>query len=166
MKLIVFKYSRDKLKGGNNGKSGRINYERILFTAVIVAFSILVLAQAALMNNTARTFISDTARYEGIPLEGQNALFEEGKLVLELTDDIDGSVLKVLVNGDETGNFSSRVLELTVKNDDVVEIQNPVKSTVLKIKIDNASDNIKGSFKGKVFNMKEGINKLVRIRLK
>ncbi|HHV28881.1 hypothetical protein [Acetivibrio mesophilus] len=163
MKVVVFKTGKGKgRKTTEKAINPRFGFERFLFFSFIILFAALVLVQAALMNPTARTFLVNDTGLEGSPLQFEEYLYSEGEISIALCSADVNEDLKLLINGDEVAAFSENIINLKVKEGDVVSVDGSVTEEV-EVAIVSASDNIKLDNIGKRIRVNSEVKQLARI---
>lgn len=163
MKLIMYKVKQGKK---NERRGNGISMERLLFLSFVVTFVLLVIVQAALTSPAVRETLSISDELEGVPLGVEEFLYNEGKLGLELVNEENNQELKVLVNGDEVEVFSSKYIDIAVKDGDVVEIDGSYVQGEIEVRIISKSDNISTDCIAKSVKVNSNIEKLVKVRVK
>ena len=163
MKFIVFR-TNNKSKYGSRGY--RLNFERLLFILFVISFTLLVLIQAAMTNPSVRTFLSTENEFEGTPLGVEEFFYNEGTIALRLLSSDSDSGLKVLVNGDEAAVFNESVINLDVKDGDVVEIDGSSTDMAADVQIISKSDNILTDCVGSKVSVRSNIRKITDIKVK
>lgn len=162
MKFIFFRYNK---KGKNKRSRSGNPWERFLFLCCVGTFSALILFQVGLANPYTRTFLSAGKELEGTPLETEEFLYNEGKLSLGLVGEDRNQDVKVLVNGDEVSAFSYGLVEINVKDGDVVEIDGSKTRSTSEVEVLSKSDNVSTQCVGKRVKVGSGTNKLVRVKV-
>jgi len=159
LKLLVFRYGRKRNKKTNI----KINIERFLFLAFICTFITLVIVQVALMSPSIRTFLNVSNDYEGRPLGLEEFLYKEGEIAIGLVNGDSNPGLKVLINGDEVSQFDEKIINLKVKDGDVIEIDGSAVRGEAETEIVSKSDNIDVDCLGKTVKVQSNIKKLVKV---
>jgi|LSQX01.2.fsa_nt_gb hypothetical protein len=162
MKVLVFRIGKGNRKYKGIRKSSSIGFERLLFFLSICAFFVLLMVQAAMFNPSLRTFIVRDNALEGKPLEIEEYLYSEGRISIALCSGEPDENLKVLVNGTEVAAFINNVIELKVKNMDVIEIDGSVVEDA-EVEVISASNNITGDGVGKRIQINSEMKKLMTI---
>jgi len=163
MKVIVFRANTKKNKKTHaKAVNPRFGFERFLFFSFIILFSALVLVQAALMNPATRTFLVNDNGLEGSPLQFEEYLYSEGEISVALySADVDEN-LKLLVNGEEVAVFSQNVINLKVKEGDVVSVDGS-STEEAEVAIVYATDNIKLDNIGERIKVNSEVKHIARI---
>lgn len=138
-------------------------FEWFMFKSFLTVFIILIAAQAALINPSVRSSVSDNYYIEGEPLREEVYLFIPGKMELKLSNIDNCPDLKVLVNGEERGSFESNTVLLKLKDGDVVELDASRVLVLAKVQISAVSENISGIL-GKTISVTDGINPVARVK--
>jgi hypothetical protein len=163
LRLIVYRVNtrRKSLKSRQG-----FGFEKILFWSFILAFTLLIIVQAALTNPSVRTSLSMVDELEGRPLGAEEYLYKEGAIMLQLLSTENNPKIKVLINGEETGAFVSSILEVTVKEGDVVEIDGSRVQEEAEVAIVSANDNVNPQCINKRVAVNSNIKRLAIITMK
>lgn len=161
------RFSSKSSKTEHNNGYGRPNFnaEKILFLAFIIVFVLLIMVQAALTSPSLRTFLVTDSKYQGSQLGSEETLYETGRIGLELTKGTCSPDIKVLVNGEEEASFAESHIDLTVKNGDVIEIDDSSLKEDAEVTIASISKNIDPSGLIRVIGISKGIKRIAVIRL-
>ncbi|HHW32419.1 MAG TPA: hypothetical protein GXX20_12255 [Clostridiaceae bacterium] len=159
MKVLICRFNTQK-------KRSEINIEKILFLIFSVSFALMVVVQAALLNQDVRIFLDVDAGLEGTPLEAEEYLYKDGIVVLKLLSQDTCPDLKILVNGTEIARFTENELIITVKDGDVIEADGSQVPYSLEVGIKSTSSNILLDSIYRQFKIDSSIKKLARIRIK
>jgi len=162
MKLVMFNVKKRK---EFENKRPKFNIEKLLFLGFIMVFLVLILVQAALTSPTLRTFLVTDDKYEGTPLGVEETIYEEGKIELDLTSGNCSPDIKILVNGEEIADFTKSHIGLTVKNGDIVEIDDSIAKVNIEVAISSISTNINQNGLNRVTSISKGINRIAIIKL-
>lgn len=135
--------------------------ERLLKCIFLISFISLVLSQALLTDPSVRAFFSKEAS-DGVPLENEAYLFEPCKMELKLNDIEYCPELKVMVNGDEVGDFSSDTLLLELKDGDIVELDASKLLISANVQISAVTSNIE-ELLGRSFTVTGGIVRIASV---
>lgn len=159
---MSYKYS-DRRKGHRFSRI--ISVERILFTAFVVTFVILLGVQAALLNPGMRASVSIKDTMEGAPLGSEESLYTEGMLELRLLDEERNSLVKILINGEEAGTFDDALLAVPVIQGDVLEIDASLVEYPVQVSVESVSEPLDRSLEGEIFRAEGNIVKIGKIRM-
>ncbi len=162
MKFILFTHKGKKRK--SPGKTG-YSFERVLFLSFVFTFCLMILVQTALTNSSVRDFLAVNTDMEGSPLEREMYLYNEGTIRIGLTGESENSDIKILVNGDEAAVFSSRILELNVKDGDVIEVDGSRFKSTAEVEILSKSDNISTPCLGKKVKVQSDTQRLLKVNI-
>lgn len=163
MKVVFFRV--DSQSKAKRTAKAKINIEKVLFVSFIAAFTILIIAQAALITPSVRTFMTGRTEFEGKQLGLEEYLYDEGKITLELFRDQTDSGVKILVNGDEVAAFNNSVVSLTVRDGDVVEIDGSSLDSPAEIAVVSKTSNISDECLKKTV-VKGNVKLLTQVRMK
>ena len=162
MKLLMYKVNTNKK---NERAQIKLGMERVLFFAFIVTFTLMIIIQAALMNPSVRTFLSVSNEFEGTPLGVEEYLYDEGELSLELLGDESNSEIKILINGEETADFSDNNIRLTVRDGDVIEIDGSNVNDSVEVMVVSGSNNISAECINTWVKVKSNVRRLVKVKI-
>lgn len=164
MKLHIFKYKVSR-KNISQKSDYKLTFERFLFIMFILSFSLLIIAQAALMNPSIRTFLTSDNEFQGTPMGVEEYFYKEGTLTFMMRgNQVDGDV-KILVNGDEVAAFSKYIVSIEVKDGDVIEIDGSNASAASEVEVVAKSPNIKSDCIGKRMSIPSGVRKVTDIKV-
>lgn len=162
MKFLVYKVK----KKNNYAKFENDNiFEKVLLFLFIAAFTIMILAQALMIDPTIRASIIPGNQTDGLPLGEEEFLYTEGTIKLMLTSSSYQPQLKILVNGIETGAFSTNKANVTVKNGDVIEIDGSDLEDEHTVEILSQSENIISEHVGHKIIVKSDVARLLKVKM-
>ncbi|MFZ5989775.1 MAG: hypothetical protein ACOYWZ_21990 [Bacillota bacterium] len=164
MKVLIFKAGKKEKKHVRKEKNPRFGFERVLFFSFVCIFLTLIAVQTAMMNPSVRTFLVDDSGLEGSPLSLEEYLYSEGEISLALCEGDYNEDLKVLVNGDEVAVFSDNVVNLMVKDGDVIEVDGSLAGEA-EVEIISASENIANENIGKIVKVNSDVKELTKITI-
>lgn len=144
----------------------KLTIERMLFFLFITTFSLLVIVQAALTNPSVRTFLTSENELEGAPMEVEEFLYSEGTVSLKLMDKEADPDMRVLVNGETVAVFNTNIVEVDVKDGDVVEVDGSSSFNEVEVEIVDKSANVATECVGETVNIKSNIKKVTEIKVK
>lgn len=159
MKVALFS---QRIADKSENKKGAERFEWFMFKAFLTVFIILIAAQAALLNPSVKSSISDYY-IEGEPLGAEAYLFVPSRMELKLININNCPDLKVLVNGMEKGAFENNTILLDLKDGDVVELDASGVFVLAKVQISAVSENIKDIL-GKTISITDGITTVTRVK--
>jgi len=162
LKVLIYRVNSKKRIPRQNK---RPNIERLLLVSVMVTFIMLVVVQGALLDPAIRTFLSVDEQFEGAPLSDEEFLYSEGILNLQVADLEEHHNVKVLVNGDEVARFDKAMLQITVKNGDVIEIDGTDANETVEVVVASGSENISQECLNARVKVTSDVKKLVRVKL-
>lgn len=144
-----------------------INVEKLLFTTFFLFFSLLVITQTMLTISGSREGLSANSAIEGVPLGKEEFLYKEGEITLELLSEYKtyGDKIKVLLNGEEIGNFTYRLLTLKVKDGDIIEIDSTSVIDRIYITHRKASLNVINVDLGKKYAFDAEVKKIKKVKI-
>lgn len=161
MKLL---YYRNKRRGKSARTSG-ISFDQVLFILCVTVFFILILVQTALISPSVESFLEVQNGYEGQPLDVEEFLYAEGTLELRLSGTQGNENIKVMINGDLAAVFNSNIVQIKVKDGDVVEIDASEDMNENEIEIISQSNNITNKCSGIRLLVKSEVRQLVRVKV-
>lgn len=159
-----------KISKSNSSFKSRIvtiNIEKIFVTAFFISFSLLIITQVMLTITDLREGISTNSSIEGVPLEKEEFLYKEGEIVLELLSEYksQGKDIKILVNGEEIGDFEYGQLSFKVKDGDILEIDSTRVSNRIDFIIKNKSSNVKIDNLSKKYTANREVLKIIKVKI-
>lgn len=163
MKLILFNY---KQFSRGRHKDQKLNIERLLFLSCIIVFILMLFVQAALTSPSVRTFLNGQSTLEGQPLGVEEYMYAQGILGLQLISSQSNSELKILLNGEQFEVFNENVVNLSVKNGDVIEIDGSSVMGENEVKIVSKSTNITNNCLNKNIKVNGNIKQLIKVTVK
>lgn len=162
MKFLIYSVRRRKRSSGSRIT---VDFEKVLFFLFLIAFSIMLLAQALMLDPSTRASIVSGIETEGLPLGEEEYLYNEGTVTLMLTSSVYQPDMKILVNGVEVGSFSSQKVNVTVKDGDVIEIDGNEVADEQTVEVVSQSDNIISQHIGEMVSVKSDIKKLLKVKM-
>ncbi|HHV95483.1 MAG TPA: hypothetical protein GXX37_03250 [Clostridiaceae bacterium] len=144
-----------------------INIEKILFTGFFIFFSLLLLTQVMFTLLGLKEGLIINSRIEGFPLEKEEYLYKEGEITLELRSEYrkEGHKVKILVNGEEAGDFSFGQLSLNVKHGDIIEIDSTNVNSKVQVTIKKTSPNIINDDFSKEFVLNAEVKRIIKVKI-
>jgi hypothetical protein len=162
MKFVYYRFgSKEKSRKLRNG----FNPEKALMLSFAAVFALLVIVQVLLATPSIRTLIVEDVEFEGTPVNSEEYMYKEGEVVLELVNSESNQDLKVLVNGDETADFSNKLIKLTVREGDVVEIDGTGSIVSSEVAVSWCSNNITGDCIGRKIIVLSDIKSLLKVKM-
>lgn len=144
----------------------KINIERTIFLLFFISFAALLLVQAVMLHPSVRASLIVQEVLEGTPLGSEEALYNEGTVVLKLKGSSPNKDIKVLINGKEAAEFTESKLQLQIIDGDVIEIDGSAFRREIDVTIHSCSDNISPEYLGKTVTVFSNIKKLARVRIR
>ncbi len=161
MKLKVF-----KLKSSNTENTEKNTaFENILFSTCILCFVVLILVQTVLVVPSLRSRFHMTDKSMGLPLNGDEYLYQQGQMTVEIIGSEPDAALRILVNGDNVAAFDATQMTISVKDGDVVEIDGSHSAVGHVVKIKSATTNISSKCKNAMVNIDSNIRTLVKVHM-
>ncbi|HOJ10723.1 MAG TPA: hypothetical protein PK733_09040 [Clostridiales bacterium] len=144
-----------------------INVERFLIVSFFVLFSLLIFTQAILATTGIGKGLAANSNFEGFPLQKEEFLYNEGELVLKLVPIYgqQGEDAKILVNGEEVGNFADYEYALKLINGDVIEIDANCISDYVDVMVKSKSSNIKLDNLDKKYRLRSEVKKIIKVKI-
>lgn len=164
MKLLIFRMGKSSKKNKSTTKNIGLNFERFLFFSFICIFMALIIVQAAMFNPSLSAFITKESNYDGRALQLEEYLYEEGDISIALCDGNCNEDIKVLVNGEEVAAFTDSVVDLKVKDMDVIEIDGSLVEGI-EVEVVSASSNLSGAIEGKRILLDKNVKELLTVTL-
>jgi len=136
-----------------NNQRGRYQnkIEHGLKKFVVMIFLLLIFIQIIMLNDSVRSFLVSDYELEGRPLAVNEMLFNEGKLRLQLVAPIPDQNITVRVNGEQVAAFQTNIVEVKVKDGDVLGINSNGSTQKGEIEIVSKTPNIQNNCVGKRF---------------
>lgn len=103
-------------------KSVRLSFDRILFVIFAVTFSTLLISQTAFLFPSIRLAFVNQNLIEGSIMADEEYLYSKGAIELKLLYLGSCPDLRILLNGEDIGNFTENIVRLDVIDGDVIEI--------------------------------------------
>jgi hypothetical protein len=154
---------KDRIKKNNF----TLKIEKLLIKAVIAGLILLVGFQFIMLNDTARVFLNYTAGLEGSSFGADGMLTKEGRIYILLENEMLMPGVQLLVNGEPAASFNRREIELTVRNNDLLELDAArVNDEYIHISVVGISDNVLQPSVGLRVKAKSRIETISRVRLK
>lgn len=163
MRILFFKVGKRKK---HDPELNDKKIERYLLISFAATFSILILAQTALMMKSSGNIFLVGENMEGTPLGVEEYLYEEGELVLSLVGDLSCSNLNILINGSCISAFGNQSVKLRVKNGDVIELDASAVDRSIQVKIVDITDNLSRELLNKSVILNSEIGILTKVRFK
>jgi hypothetical protein len=157
MKIKALKKYKD-----NDGKGS--NFENLLFTICIICFIALVIIQIILMVPSVREYLNLTDKSIGVPLGGDEYLYGRGQITLKMNGTQPDPEVQVLVNGDTVQKFDNLMMNIEVKDGDVIEIDGTQSSSGHIITVDEISSNINSTCKNSVARVESNFQRLLKVK--
>ncbi len=169
MKLLFFKvnYRKSKLnnhKESSSGNGRKFSIERILFLSFILVFTAMVVVQTIMLSPTGNMIVSGNG-FEGTPLGMEESLYSEGEIGLALENAVANNDLKILVNGDEVAVFNGKLVNLRVKDGDIIEIDGSSLKNDALVTIISKSENVNTNLFNKKIKISSGVKRLTQVRI-
>ncbi len=160
MKIKVFKFKNDSDNPDKNTL-----FENILFSTCILCFVVLILVQVVLVVPSLRNILHISDKSIGMPLNGDEYLYDQGQITLEMIGEEPDPTVRILVNGDNVAQFDSNEMTISVKDGDVVEIDGSQSLVEHIVKVESVTTNINSHCTNAVANIQSNIKRLVKIQI-
>lgn len=160
MKMKVFKFKADTEK-----EERSTVFENILFSTCILCFVVLIVVQLILAVPSFRSFLHLTDKSLGLPLNGDEYLYNQGQITLSLVGEEPDPNLRILINGDVVGQFDSNEVVLNVKDEDVIELDGSENASGHIVQVDAITTNISSKCKNAVITTGNNIKRLVKVQI-
>lgn len=137
---------------GENSDSFNNKVEHVLRKSFVMLFLLLIIVQTIMLNDTARGFLVRDYELEGRPLAVSETLFNEGKIRLQLLNNLSPDLnIRVTVNGEAVTTFQTTTVEIKVKDGDVLGIDSTGSIQKGEIEITSKTPNVQTDCIGKRF---------------
>lgn len=142
----------------------RIN--TLLHRILILLFTLFLIAQVVLLNQTLKTFISRTDKLEGKSIADSQLFIKKG--VIEISVDNYSSLrpLVFYVNGESVSSTGEKTIKLQVKENDVIEVSGAEYVETVVLKVTGLSEDIMVPELGKLIYVNNNLVMIGRVRLK
>lgn len=160
MKMKVFKFVKNK-----ENKEKATNFENILFGVCILCFIILIAVQIILVTPVLRDKLNLTDTSIGLPLNGDEYLYNQGQITLKIVGEDPDPLLRILINGDFVAAFEKTEMDVSVKDGDVIEIDGSQTSVPHIVQVKSISANVSNKCKNASATVNSNIQKLVKVRV-
>lgn len=160
MKFKVFDLKKPE---NTEAKNGRL--ENLLFGICILCFVILLAVQVVLVVPGFRDRLNFSDKSIGLPLNSDEYLYNQGQITLRMLDEQPDPTVYILLNGDSIGSFDNTVMNLSVKDGDVIEIDGSKSLTGHIVTVDSISSNINKHCKNATANVENNIKLLVKVQV-
>lgn len=164
MKFIVFRTSKPNNRSKSTKKNFGLNFERFLFFSFVCIFMALIMVQAAMFNPTISAFLTKDSSFDGRALQLEEYLYDEGEISIALCDGNSNEDIKVLVNGEEVAAFTDNVVDLKVKDMDVIEIDGSLVEGA-EVEVVSTNGNFTENYEGKRVLLNKNVEKLLTVTL-
>ncbi|MDD4503458.1 MAG: hypothetical protein PHS15_01360 [Clostridiaceae bacterium] len=152
------------MDSGFQGWWERIN--GLIKKMLVLLFALLIVSQALLMNQAAKTFISRTDKLEGKSISDTNLFIKKGEIEISIENYSTLTPLVFYVNGDSVNTPAGKSIKLQVKNNDVVEVSGVEFNDTAILKVTAVSDNIIVPELGKLIYVNKNLEMVDRVRIK
>ncbi len=160
MKIKVFKF-----KGDTETEEKNTVFENILFSTCILCFVVLIVVQTILAVPSLRSLLHLTDKSLGLPLTGDEYLYNQGQITLNLVGEEPDPNLRILINGDAVGQFDSNEVVLNVKDEDVIELDGSQNASGHIVQVKAITTNISSKCKNAVLTTENKIKRLVKVQI-
>ena len=161
MKISVFKFDKDN----ENYKIKSAIFENVLFGTCILCFVVLILVQIVLIVPFARENLRISDNSIGVPLGSDEYLYNQGQITLKMIGNDPDSTIQILVNGDAVAMFENLVMNINVKDGDVIEIDGSQSLLGHIIRVESVSPNINSKCSNAVAKVESNIQTLVKVQV-
>ncbi|GAB6117719.1 hypothetical protein JCM16816_13160 [Thermoanaerobacter brockii subsp. lactiethylicus] len=141
-----------------------IDSESILVVLIILGLLSIAITQLLMTNDDIRVFLSSTQRLEGINLNSN--LSQEGKVTIEVVEKDKALNSFVLLNGEPVANFFTKSITITVRPNQILEIDGTREKEPLHFKVVAISENVIEPQNTTVVKVDKNIQKICMVRLK
>jgi len=142
-----------------------MKFEKTLFIILIINIGILIVIQIAHSIPQVGNVLISKDNTDGAILGTEEYLFKKGYIVLKIDDMTHNENPRVLINGDEVAVFDSSTIKVNITHGDIVEIDNNLSGTEIKVSVILKSNNVANDCINNSILIGHGIYKLLKIRL-
>lgn len=139
---------------------------RLIKKILFLLFTLLIITQGLLINQTAKTFISRTDKLEGKSINDSYVFINKGEIEISIENHSTLYPLVFYVNGDKIDTSTGKSIKLIIKNNDVIEVSGADYSDTAVLKVTSVSENIIVPELGKLVYVNENLAMVDRVRLK
>lgn len=143
-----------------------VKIERILVITFTVCFCLLIISQLLMQDSNMRMFLTQEEAVEGAFLDKSNGMYDKGLIVLEIETCDNMEDTWVLVNGQKVTCFKKSQLSLSVKHNDLIEIDGTKANDVFRANITSCSENVRLLIDNSGMEINKNIAVLARVKLK
>ncbi len=161
MKTKILRYKNDSNKDRDKAKI----FENLLFGTCIVCFLVLIIIQILLVIPAARESLNLEDKSMGVPLSKDEFLYKQGQITLKMIGSEPDPTIEILVNGDYVAMFEDLIIDINVKDGDVIEIDGSRSLMGHIISVEAASANISRKCTTAVARVESNIQKLVKVQI-
>jgi len=147
----------------NNNEKGSV-FENLLFGICIICFIVLVTIQVVLVIPSAREYLNLTDKSIGVPLSKDEFLYKQGQITLKMTGTEPDPAVQILVNGDTVSMFDNLLMNIDVKDGDVIEIDGSQSSIGHIITVEAISSNISSTCSTSVARVESNFQRLLKVK--
>ncbi|SHE62806.1 hypothetical protein SAMN02745195_00807 [Thermoanaerobacter uzonensis DSM 18761] len=141
-----------------------IDSESILVILIMLGLLSIAITQLLMTNDNMKVFLSSTQRLEGINLNSN--LSQEGKVTIEVVEKDKTLNSFVLLDGEPVTNFPTKSITITVRPNQILEIDGTREKESLHFKVVAVSENVIEPQNTTVVKVDKNIQKICMIRLK
>lgn len=152
-------------KSENVNKDKSKIFEDILFGICIVSFILLISIQTILLVPSVRNAFNLTDKSMGVALGKDNYLYKQGQITLKMIGSEPDPTVKILVNGDAVAMFENLMMNVSVNDGDVIEIDGSNSLTGHIIMVDSVSENIDSKCAASTARIQSNIQKLLTVQI-
>lgn len=138
----------------------------LIHRACVLMLAALIIAQAILVNQTLRTFVSRTDRLEGKSIAESQLFIKRGEIEISAENIPTLSPLVFYINGKSVGAPLSRTIMLEVKDNDVLEVSGGGYDSTVILKVTAVSENMIVPEAGKLIYVNNNLVMVDRVRLR
>lgn len=139
-------------------------YENLLFTVSIVFFVLLIAIQIILVIPSAREYLNLTDKSIGVPLGKDEYLYGQGQITIKMSGSQPDTAVQILVNGDTVGKFDNLLMNIEVKDGDVIEIDGTQSTSGHIITVEAFSSNISSTCSNSAARVESNFQKLLKVK--
>jgi hypothetical protein len=146
-----------------------LTIEKLLVRIAILLFIALYASQFAnfiIVQKGGSLLTKQIEKYEGKPISDSQTKINTGTVELAVTSNSDYRNMQIFVNGEYYTGFDKKSVTLTVKNNDIIEVNGINNEYPAKIRITSVSDNISGIRQDDTILVNKNLVNAGRIRLK
>lgn len=133
---------------------------------LILLFILLIVIQGLLVNQDIKTFLCPTEKLEGKSVEDVRPAVKSGDVQLSIQGSGYIGNVDILVNGERVTSFYRSTAQITVRNDDIIEISGVKIKNMSMVQVTSVSGNVISPEPGRTLTINNNLVYLCRVKLR